>query len=867
MPGKVRKSRTSDEKAIADRGLDAFTRQLEQALDNVTDPAWLGENSPLASPYFLGARLRGEQVTAAERGHVLQKMLRQAVDLLARQDEESAYYAHLLDLGFFRGRPWLEVASTLHISSASYYRHRDKAIQQLEDTLISQVNPLLYLDSPPAHDGLFGRQDVTAHCMRALQEGQTVALTGPGGVGKTTLGAHLVTVLAPQPAFWFTLRPGLNDHLSSLLFSLGYFLHTNGASSLWRQLVADVSQVKIEVAHGLSRHDLCQLHPLLCFDEVDLLQPADIEAHAQLVSFLESLRGLSPLLLIGQQPLIEADLQRALDGLSSSAIDQMLAQAAIRLSAGDLARLQAYTHGSPRLIELFIALHRSGEPLADALQRIPASPSLEFMLDRICRRMDENERLLLSFLSVFRRSTPRDAWRNHQPALDNLIERRLVHADHRDGVYVLPAFKGVLYHWLSPEDRQNLHSRAAAIRADRGEYTAAAYHYLEGRQPSVAVRLWYHHQRREINQGHAKEALALFESLSKQELRGQDREKLVLLRAELFKLSGKYDQARHDLRSTLWRTPMFKARARQLEGDVAEVGGQLEQALAAYREGLETTEALAEGQVAHFHKNLGWVYMCQQELDQAWREALLARYEVENLQGQIQYRMGHYEQAGQHYLDALKFAQEIKHTRGEAKVRKNLAALLARQGNFEQAEKHWQKAKQYFERIGDLTNLASIQANQAFMYNLAGRPQAVIPPAQKALALFERLNQSYGIAVAAQNMAEAYQLLGELETAEHFAMRVIQQEEAATLPDGFRVLGEIKLAQGQFQNAYELIQQSIQLAHQNQDRFLEAYAWRSLGRVYLAQQNAPAAREALDQAIELFTCLGLPQEVEKTRLE
>ena len=38
----------------ADQATAAFAKVVKQALDQFHEPEWLGEQSPLASPYFLG---------------------------------------------------------------------------------------------------------------------------------------------------------------------------------------------------------------------------------------------------------------------------------------------------------------------------------------------------------------------------------------------------------------------------------------------------------------------------------------------------------------------------------------------------------------------------------------------------------------------------------------------------------------------------------------------------------------------------------------------------------------------------------------------------------------------------------------------
>lgn len=852
----------------------AFIDQLAQALDHFGDAAWLGDHSPLAAPYFLGEALLHQPSTpesdTLQRGQTLQRLLQDTAATLPPQ----ACYApqRLLTVAFFRPEPLPE--SLLFLSRTTYYRYRREAVELLAAALIRRLTPALRLETPIAPSALFGRDDLLEHCRHALADGQSVSLIGPGGIGKTTLGAALAHTIAPRATFWCTLRPGLNDQLSHVLFALGFFLQQRGAAGLWLQLTADAGHINLAVALGLLRHALAGPPPsmgegrvgvVLCFDELDLLRPSEVEAHAQLMTFLESLRGLAPLLVIGQQPLIETDLVCTLPGLPLSASVQLLRQAGIALPAADLERLQAFTHGNPRLLELFIALHRTGEPLTEVLAHIPALPSLEFLLNRIWQRLAEAERALLAALAVFRRPAPQDPWPD-QAALTRLIDRRLAQADAQGGVEVLPAFKALLEELIAPETRETLHGQTAEIWAARGAYTEAAYHYLKARRPSLAVRLWYDHRWEEINQGQAGAALRLFADLSRDLVRGADREKLSLLRSELWNLTGDYGRAREELRSSLWRTPILRARARRLEGDMAEVAGEFDRARRAYQDGLQTVETALESEVAQFHKNLGWVYLRQSNLEQAWREALLARYEAVNLQGYVQEQLGQYAAARRYYLEALALAETLHHAQGEAKTRRNLAVLLARQSSFAEAEAHWQAASRHFERIGDLTNLASIKVNQAFLYNLAGQSQAALSAAGEALILFEQLGQAYGRSVAAQNLAEAHLALGNLSEAERFARRVIQEEERVILPDGLRVLGEIRLAQGNLTEAHALIQQSIDLARQNQDKFLEAYALRALGGVCAAEDDPVAAKTALAEAVRLFEMLDAPQEVARTAL-
>lgn len=302
----------------------SFQKEVENALKHINDPEWLGLHSLLAAPYFLAEYLREQKIDAAgphKRGEALQKLLRRTI---STPDTE---HANLLRLYYLKSWSEKEAYTELLISKATFQRNRKKAISELGVSLNKRLKPALRAEVPRPRGDLLERNQLTTTCLHALEEEKSVGLTGPGGIGKTTLGQHIAARMAPQPAFWFTFRLGLNDNFSNLIFALGSFLVRQGASTLWAQLTADKGHVEMDKALGLVRYDLSHLaskRPVLCFDEVDLLRPAELEGHAALLPFLESLKGLAPLLLIGQQLPIEVKEHHRLSNLSLNSIETML---------------------------------------------------------------------------------------------------------------------------------------------------------------------------------------------------------------------------------------------------------------------------------------------------------------------------------------------------------------------------------------------------------------------------------------------------------------------------------------------------------------------------------------------------------------
>ena len=859
-----------------------FDTVVEQALKQFHNPTWLGEKSPLASPYFLGERLPNVTTTSASdalaRGQTLQQLLIEAAEQVAQHQKRwGQLWRDLLQASYFTPDPLpvYQIIHTLHLSEAAYHRHRNAAIQQLGQAIIGLVKPALRLEVGAAPPRLLGRVQTLTELLTALDAGKTVSLSGPGGVGKTTLGQALAHHFAPAATFWYTFAPGLNDRSHSLLFALAWFLQGQGRSTLWSQLVANRGELSAAVALNLLRYDCANLDSrriLLCFDEIDLLRPGESEAHAQLLPLLESLRGLVPLLYIGQKVLVETDLHQALSGLTPPAVAALLQAAGLALAESELAALHRSTQGNPRLLELFSALanslQRAGESAVAAITNALASfahePSLEFLLRRIWRHLNESEMYLLELLAVFRNPMPRTAWNDQaqQAAIDQLCRWQLVQVDERGSLQLLPAFRDAIYQTLlASEERELLHLEAAALRAQYGQFTAAAYHYAAGGEGALAVNLLYTYKEQAIDQGQAEAALTILTQISLRRLEQATQERLTLLRAELQKLLGDYDTAGQTLGSIYWRIPFLAAQRWRIAGDIAELRGEVGQAQQAYQAGLETVEKLIS-EAAHFHRDLGYLYTNEVDFVHADAEVARMRHEAANLEGFIAEMRGDLPAAESAYLSALQLAQTIQYPYGEANTQNNLGRIYGWRRQLTAAEAQLGAAIIFFRNTGRLNKLASATYNLALARRLAKAYASALGPAEEALGWFAQLGEAYGKAVTFALLAEIHLGLGNLVQAEHYARLVIAAEHTSCLPDGLRTLGEVYTQQGKLAEAEGLLRQSLALAQANQDRILAAYALRALGALQTARADLVAAQHASTQAREIFHELGMQAEID-----
>ncbi len=772
VPESKRKRNGSGNRLKSSPSMGGFRAELELALAHFSDSHWLGEHSPLAAPYLLGTAWFGSEAgdESHVRGAALQTVLRDAAAALPRQEGPSDART-LLDLLFFAPPRHLNqagLATRLGISPASLYRYRLEALDLLELQVATRLQPGLRLELPTS-TLLAGRDSELAQGRFHLLAGHHVGITGPSGVGKTALASLLAGEWPHRDrVFWFTLRPGVNDQVESLLYALAEFLRHHNEPNLWMQLAAERGRINPQLALSLAWASLDRMSeqaaPLLCFDEVDVLAPSISETapRAALRHFLEGLvrtpgRGFA-VLLIGQQMLIEPDAHIHLDGLSEQAVVALLAQTGMAFSPLETRLLVAATGGNPLLLRLHALLHGADDARPTPLT-LDASlqASLPMLLSRVLRRLDETARQVLCELSAFDGPAPADAWRERPASLDHLIGRGLAQLDARGGVTLQPALRDAVRLQLSPELRARLESHAAGIRMARGEVTAAALHLLRADQPAAAVRLWFAHRQLEIDRGHGGVALAAFAALSRQRLKPDEQRLLIALRSELRALSGEAEAALHDLASVAWRAnDVLAPRALELHGDMLVLVGREQHASAKYTAALEATDAQIFRKRVQLRAKLAGVQRVQRNLDAAEREAALARFEADILQGDLSDERGRYSLAIEHYEHALAAAVESRDDTAIARANISLGTVEMRLGQNDAASQRFARAIERYQATGDRMRLHWAMTNIGFMHILAGDHAAGIEHASRALTFFDSVGNVEWIATNASNLAEAY---------------------------------------------------------------------------------------------------------------
>lgn len=856
--------------------LDMFARQVEQALEHYSASEWLGTHSPLAAPYFLGQALdlNMRRDDAHQRGQALQQVLRQTSESLA--DE----LKNLLGTVYFQRNPQLDntgLALSLHMSERTFYRLRTKAIQTLAQALNASLLPPLRSEMP-VDQRMVGRATTLSQALAAIQLGRSFCISGPSGIGKTVLGTAIArewlasssadSNTLPRRAFWYTLRRGFNDQINSLVFALGHFLRSLDAGQTWRQLVADRGKVDLGQIMGILRYDLSRLQsspPLMCVDEMDALQD-EVSEHVQILHLLEEMRGLCPLLLIGQRVLMDTDEHVRLGGFPPDEFEVFLEHLQISaLSAEQRQQLLTHTRGTPALIVVFAALLRNGDEVQSALQALAKTPSLEGLFNRIWRRLNQAERDLLMQLAVFRHPAPQDAWQDQSAIFDRLSQCGLIHAVGQGGLQVLPHLKPLIYESTPTELRQWLHLQAREIRETRAENLAAIYHALEGGQTAWGVWHWFAHRDHEIQQGQGAAALALLRRIAPSELPTEaDQTTLRMARAELLELSGRLDEAEQELQAATTR-PGSSSRAfvRRLQGAVFEGQGRVEQALEQYREALEILTGLPQPHVVATHIRLSFLQLYRRhDVERARQEALLARAKADAFLGDIETMAGHYPAALDYLLSAKKNTEAQS---GDlytlSRIYSHLGVVYIKLGEFDEALNYIDQAIACDHKRGDEMGPVYDAMNRATAYTLSGRAEQGYAAARQGLAAAEKLRNPYLISGLAACVAEACNELQRLEEAEHYAGYALNQEEEFFRGSTLLVLGRVRLAQGRYAESINFLSEACDNSQKIEDRYTEATIQEWLGVAYHRAGIVSSATSTFEAAQQLYAELGLIKQV------
>lgn len=868
---------------------DEYLKQFKDVLDHWHDEQWLSK-SPLTISFIFNLKLSSiEQCVEELKNRVLKA-----------KESLPNYKGHnlklLLEIRFFDHLKAISpkqaiqnAQDALSIKGGRYYEIQKEAIEQLARAYLKSLTPPGNIPVPSRPQDFIKLNDIDLLSKLEDKRVRSMTLYGPSGIGKTSVAIDLANEWqsARKPVFWYTVRVGVNDQLEQFIYSLAYFLHQQGQSSLWTQLISQPNHpfnTNFELIASIIRQSLMNLHPhqaLLCFDEVDLLlqhdsikQSEDHQRLKMLITMLIETSHLTKFLLVGQSIFIAPnqpmDWAFELQEWDERNIFELLLKNNITLADADLALLQKIVHGNPLIIRLFISLHHSGELVTNTLPRMRRNFSLDWFLARIWSHLTLIEMQILKELSVFSLPVDRNIWHeeNANKALSALIQRKLIDINlTNDTVYLRDIFRESIYQKLTNDGRQKLNLWAADQMNQRFEYTIAAQHFAKADRFDLAISTWHEFSEQETKRGRSGSALTLLRSIEPSNLSNDDIRRLWAISiSRLLGNIGETEDALEILDKVSWLSSQsLKIEAQELRAELLLRLGQIESSLQEYHI-IEEKVSLFEMQIKRVNAKcrIASIYNLQDPHPDLARSQLnKAQFEVEVLYGQLEDFHGQPDLARKHLKRALALAETIKENRILARVHEQMGVLETHQINIEQAEYHLKQAGKYYQACGMVAAAIAVEnTNLSCAYILARDYPKAIEPAQKVIRFFEDAKQPYWCALNYANLAEAYFYVNKIDEAKNFAQKGIATEEIVIFPYCSYVLAHIEKHYKRFETAEEYCLKAIKQASEVKDLWSEAPAYRTLGEIYLDWDKVENAKQSFGNALSIYQKLGVQKEVD-----
>jgi tetratricopeptide (TPR) repeat protein/DNA-binding SARP family transcriptional activator len=278
---------------------------------------------------------------------------------------------------------------------------------------------------------------------------------------------------------------------------------------------------------------------------------------------------------------------------------------------------------------------------------------------------------------------------------------------------------------------------------------------------------------------------------------------------------------------------------------------------------------------AYASANLGVVYMRQGRYEQAaehYQEALPLFRQTGDRGGEartlthlglVRWRQGRYEQAAERHGQALTRCRETGNRAGEANALSNLGLVRWRQGRYEEAAEGHRQALTLYRETGHRFGEANALANLGAVYLSQGRYEQATDDLRRALTVFRETGNRVGEGYALANLGVVNRQQGRYEQAADDLRRALTVFRETGNRDGeaeaLNGVGETLHATGQSEQARAQHAAALTLAVETGDRYQQARAHTGLAQAHHAAGEPGLARQHWQHAWALYSDLGVPE--------
>jgi len=266
--------------------------------------------------------------------------------------------------------------------------------------------------------------------------------------------------------------------------------------------------------------------------------------------------------------------------------------------------------------------------------------------------------------------------------------------------------------------------------------------------------------------------------------------------------------------------------------------------------------------------NLGLSYADQGDAEKSivyYQQALTISREFENTQSEgsllnnlgLSYtNLGEIEKAIIHYEQALSIARQSKDKYGEEVRLGNLGNAYANLGEIEKAIIHYEQALAISREIGNKQSEGNHLGNVGNAYTNLGEIEKAIIHYEQALAISRNIGHKAGEGINLGNLGNAYAYLGEIEKAISYYEQAlaISREIGSRQSEGNHLgnLGNVYVSLGESEKAINYYEQALTISNEIDNKHGEGISLVNLGHIYTAQNQDQNARDSWQKALRIF---------------
>lgn len=593
--------------------------------------------------------------------------------------------------------------------------------------------------SPPKYFFGRGKELETIHKFLNSSEMKILVVKGIAGMGKTTLLAKVVNEDATScRIFWYKFHNWSTQR--NLLTHLAKFLEKEKKDAL-KLYLEENRKIDVGDVQALLKTELPNVSAILIFDDFHGANSQILNLFEALAEIIDGLEDIKIVLLgrniprfYDRRAVVISKLltELQLEGLDKKSGFELLN--ARNIESEYFEKIYESTKGHPLSLELV--------KLTEG--KIGKKDVQQFLWEEVLTKLDEKEKALLRFASVFRYPVEKEAYllipsdkeNITYETIDELVEKSLLY--NPDTMFdVHDLIREFFYNRLSTDMKRAYHMKVAEYFEDEADDLAqveAQYHHIKAQNEKKAVELAVKFGEHLINRGFLEEFLEILKSLPVNDLKPFEQSRLCVMQGDIQTTLGEWDTAQNYYEMSLSAANLEndKRGCAQAYYKIAAIHyrkGDLDKALTINNQSFEILKDINEPyDLAKLYNNIGVIH----------------------------WKMGGFEKAKENYEKSLDIAEKLGDKRGVARALNNLGILHWEGGNLDNAIKFYQKSLALTNELQDRQTEAILFDNLGEAFRKKGDVKKAKSYYEKSLELSQKLGFRWQIAEVFRNMGKLY---------------------------------------------------------------------------------------------------------------